>query len=65
MCKYCRFDKKHEPLSDGLNIERYCFDYNGFPEYKIKLFIEGSGEYEDLYLNIKYCPMCGRKLNDE
>ena len=65
MCNYCRFDEKHQAITDGLDIERYENTYKGFPEFEFKLFIAGSEGYSCGFIDIEYCPKCGRKLDDD
>lgn len=61
-CEYCTFDVFGESKpwfdEDGRN-KTYTSTNPMFPNY---VWIEGYGSYS---ANIKYCPMCGRKLINE
>jgi len=57
MCKYCERceDMKNVRADEDNNVK--CQIFEGY--------IQMSEKYDDweLTFNIKYCPMCGRKLN--
>lgn len=56
MCEFCNEYNNKYIEKDNLSIEicetRLCINYNGRHE--------GSS----LYININFCPMCGRKLEE-
>lgn len=66
MCKYCeRLDDDPRILFDNGTIE---IEINS-PMQKLEVHYNGKYEcadfdYEDGY-DIKYCPVCGRKLGDK
>ena len=77
MCKYCNF----EPNGDCPDDRKYLIDITVSSRLDINLcgaiFSNGHREILDLDINckgnslidrqikIKYCPMCGRKLNEK
>jgi len=80
MCKYCDFKgeiinpsiaKSSESLSQGTTVVKVVNDYFYESEYlktghtyiEITKYDDIDGEYEE-YIEINYCPMCGRGLGD-
>ena len=65
-CKYCTKDSKL--YNDHTNSHSVVLKMTEFPENKCKIGIDlycGCEETSFLeYVDINYCPMCGRKLGD-
>lgn len=65
MCEYC--NKDSELYKDECNSHSVILKMENFPNNKIKLGIDlycGSEGTSFLdYIDINYCPMCGRKIN--
>lgn len=64
MCEYC--EKDSELYSDYCNSHSVLLKMTKFPENKTKIGIdlccncEGTSFLQ--YIDINYCPICGRKL---
>lgn len=67
MCEYC--EKDSELYSDYCNSHSVIIKMTKFPENKTKIGIDLYCGSQDIcfldYIDIKYCPMCGRKLEEE
>lgn len=67
MCEFC--EKDSNLYKDHSNSHSVELKLTQFPSNKVRLGIDlycGLGETCFLqYINIFYCPMCGRKLGDE
>ena len=65
MCEYC--NKDSELYKDECNSHSVLLTIEKFPNNKTKLGIDLYCESEETvfldYIDINYCPMCGRKLN--
>jgi len=59
MCDYCDENNKLEDCKGGFDIIAYDKKSN---EYR--LYYEHFRNEMDYISDIKYCPMCGRKLNN-
>ena len=60
-CKYCEKGFDNKLLYDHLNNDVEIF--KGEDKYTIDVYIEGCcGYVHRIDFEIKYCPMCGRKL---
>ena len=62
MCEYCQQDYQ-QTLSDegGLTLEIIKED----KKYGIESVFNGKHEHMYTFTKINYCPMCGRKLDEE
>jgi len=66
MCKYCNKRASNKKIEDIDNDEQDFAQVVIFPD-SAKLYVELDAEDNDGYkagdfFDIKYCPMCGRKL---
>lgn len=55
MCKYCEWHKSQKEKTFDITIVNTCLVVGN----------ECSCGYDRARFNINYCPMCGRKLEDE
>lgn len=64
MCKYCEADNNDFVLlndtSDYSGIEM-ALNRQGM--FRVRYYTEGDIWFSEDILNIKHCPMCGRKFN--
>ena len=63
-CDYCNFESMHRAtlVAYPENRQGFKFVYVGNDK---KIHIDGKTPKEKTDTEIKYCPMCGRKLTEE
>ena len=74
MCKYCDRKELEGDTITSIIVDGFCLFGDTFMEIDTSLGLNKDGEIEEeIYLSntciasikINYCPMCGRKLNEE
>lgn len=63
-CEYCENNRPLYEQNDNRLIQcslMVCKEVTRGPK-KLRLFMDATDYTEDVYLGIRYCPMCGKKL---
>ena len=65
MCKYCEHENNDFILlNDTADYSGIEMALNRQGMFRVRYYTEGCIWFSEDILNIKHCPMCGRKFND-